>query len=58
MQPLDLITKDADELYKIVKNKRDRKQEDRERKLDEATDGAATDRVTDKEKVEIILKKS
>ncbi|XP_073147006.1 WD40 repeat-containing protein HOS15-like [Henckelia pumila] len=47
LQPLDLITKDAEELYKIVKNKRDSKQEARERKLDRATVGA-TGRVTDK----------
>lgn len=58
LQPLDLITKDVDELYKIVKNKRDRKQEAREIKSDEATVGAATGRVTDKENVEMILKKA
>ncbi|KZV40589.1 hypothetical protein F511_36054, partial [Dorcoceras hygrometricum] len=48
LQPLDLITKGVDELYKIVKNKKDRKREAREKKLDEATVGA-TGRVADKE---------
>ncbi|XP_075501365.1 WD40 repeat-containing protein HOS15-like isoform X1 [Primulina tabacum] len=58
LRPLDLITKDVDELYKIVENKRDRKQEARERKLDEETVEAATGRVADKEKVKIIPKKA